>query len=150
VELKIAKDGEILAKGPNVMSGYYKNDQETKSVIDGEGWFHTGDIGKFDDQGFLKITDRKKDLIVSANGKNIAPAAVENSLKLDPYIIEAAVYGDKKSFLTAIIVPDFEKLASILKEKNITADSEEELVKTEAAKLFMLVRVNQAQGSLAS
>ena len=109
IEIRILEDGEILARGPNIMKGYYKKEAETREVMEG-GWFHTGDIGHFDADGFLVITDRKKDLIVTSGGKNVAPQPIENILKLSPYITSAVVLGDRKRFISALIVPNFEKL----------------------------------------
>ena len=109
VEIKIADDGEILAKGPNVMKGYWNRPEETAEALEG-GWFHTGDIGHLDEDDFLFITDRKKDLIVTAGGKNISPQNIENTLKLDKYIEQVAVIGDKRKFVSALIVPTFGEL----------------------------------------
>ncbi|KAB2967702.1 MAG: long-chain fatty acid--CoA ligase [Thermoanaerobaculia bacterium] len=111
VEIRIAEDGEILARGPNIMKGYFGKPDATAEVIDREGWFHTGDIGHLDPDGFLVITDRKKELIVNAYGKNIPPAPIENSLKASRWISQAVVVGDRRQFLCALIVPDFEALA---------------------------------------
>ena len=109
VEVKIAEDGEILTKGPNVTIGYYNNQAATdEAFID--GWFCTGDVGELDNENYLKITDRKKDLIVTAGGKNIAPQHLENLLKMDKYITEVMLYGDRKKFISALLVPDFEKV----------------------------------------
>jgi long-chain acyl-CoA synthetase len=110
IELRIAEDGEILAQGPNIMKGYFGKPEATAEVIDAEGWFHTGDIGQLDDEGFLTITDRKKELIVNAYGKNIAPAPIENALKASRWISQAVVIGDRRQYLAALIVPDFEAL----------------------------------------
>ena len=114
VEIKIAKDGEILAKGPNIMLGYYKNDKATKDVFDKNGWFCTGDIGEIDNDGFLKITDRKKSLIVTSAGKNIAPAPLENAINDSKFIEQSIVIGDKRNFISALIVPNFESVNSYL------------------------------------
>jgi long-chain acyl-CoA synthetase len=110
VEVKIAADGEILARGPNIMKGYWNLPKETAEAIDTEGWFHTGDIGEVDGEGFLRITDRKKELIVNAYGKNIAPAPLENELKSSPFIAQAVVIGDRRKFLSALLVPEFDHL----------------------------------------
>ncbi len=110
VTLRIAEDGEILAQGPNIMSGYWNLPDATAEVIDGAGWFHTGDIGEIDGEGFLRITDRKKELIINAYGKNVAPAPIENALKASRFIGQAVVIGDRRKFLSALLVPDFEVL----------------------------------------
>jgi long-chain acyl-CoA synthetase len=128
VELKIAEDGEILARGPNIMKGYWNNPQATAEVIDQEGWFHTGDIGHVDAEGFLFITDRKKELIVTAGGKNIAPAPIENALKASRFIGQAVVIGDRRKFISALIVPDFETLRPWAKAKGVAFTSDDELV----------------------
>ena len=122
VTLRIAADGEILAKGPNIMKGYYNNPTATAEVIDSEGWFHTGDIGNVDSEGFLAITDRKKEILVNAYGKNIAPAPIENSLKASRWIAQAVVIGDKRQFLSALIVPDFEALRAWGSKNGATGD----------------------------
>jgi len=121
-EIRIAKDGEILARGPQIMKGYWNNEAATREVLDEEGWFATGDIGEVDADGFVKITDRKKDLIITAGGKNVAPQNIENFLKMDEAVEQVAVVGDRRKYLTALIVPNFEWLESFAKGKGIPGD----------------------------
>ena len=125
-ELKVAEDGELLVKGPQVMLGYYNNDQATMEAL-ADGWFKTGDIAKIDEEGFVYIVDRKKELIVTAGGKNIAPQPIENELKLDKYISQAIVFGDRKPYLVAIITPDIENLIDFARGENISYVDIEEL-----------------------
>jgi long-chain acyl-CoA synthetase len=119
VELKIAADGEILGRGPNIAKGYFKKPQATAEVFLPDGWFATGDIGKLDSEGFLYITDRKKDLIVTAGGMNIAPQNIENLLKGDPFISQAMVHGDKRPYPVALITLNPEELAKFAREQGI-------------------------------
>ncbi len=128
VQIKIAEDGEILSKGPNIMKGYWGMEKETAEVIDAEGWFHTGDIGEVDSEGFLRITDRKKELIINAYGKNVAPAPIENSLKGSRFIGQAVVIGDRRKFLSALLVPDFEALKPWAEKQGIATASNEQLI----------------------
>jgi len=109
-EVKIAPDGEVCYRGPNVMKGYWNNEQATRDMIDDDGWLHTGDIGEYSADGFLKITDRKKDIIVLANGKNVSPVPIETKIKNSPFITEVVLIGDKQNTITALIVPNKEKL----------------------------------------
>ncbi len=149
VEIKIAPDGEILAKGPNIMKGYYKKEAETREAFE-DGWLKTGDIGHIDDEGFLVITDRKKDILVTAGGKNVAPQPIENQLKTNPYVGTAVVVGGGRKFISALIVPDFEKLEAYARAKGIPFASRKELVESEEIKSFMLAEVNRATPNLAS
>tara|TARA_B100001989_G_C24539955_1_gene466945 strand:+ start:177 stop:1961 length:1785 start_codon:yes stop_codon:yes gene_type:complete len=128
VKIKIAEDGEILAKGPNIMLGYYNNKEATTEVFDNEGWFHTGDIGIVDKGGRLTITDRKKSIIVTSGGKNIAPAPLENSLLNSSYIEQVLVIGDNRNYLSCIIVPAFDNLKEFLSGLGKDASSNEAII----------------------
>ena len=149
VEVRIAPDGEILAKGPNVMAGYYNKEAETREVFDAEGWFHTGDIGHLDADGFLVITDRKKDLIITAGGKNVAPQLIENLLKRNPYIANAVVVGGKRKFISALIVPNFEKLEEYARQKQIAFASPAELAGRDDIRAFLLEEIDRSTPHLA-
>jgi len=119
VDVKIAEDGEICFRGGNVFKGYFKNPQATAEVLEPDGWMHSGDVGVLDEQGFLKITDRKKDLIITAGGKNIAPQNIENQLKFSPYINDAVVIGDRRKYLVAIIVIDEDNVVKYAQDNKI-------------------------------
>ena len=149
VELKIADDGEILARGPNVMVGYYNNPEATAAVIR-DGWFHTGDIGRLDADGYLSITDRKKELIVTAGGKNVAPQPIEALLKRDPIVAEALLVGDRRRFVSALLVPDFVTLAKRLAVDGLAPGTLEELVRREDVERIFQPIVDQANRELAS
>lgn len=137
VDVKIAQDGEILCKGPNVMLGYYKAPELTKKVIDKDGWFHTGDIGYFTKQGQLKITGRKKLIFKTSFGKYISPQILENKFKESPFIDQMMVVGENQKFPAAIIVPDFENIEAWCKENDIEYISNKHAVNLpEVKKLF--------------
>src|SRR5262249_4684678 len=115
VEIKIADDGEILAKGPNIFQGYYKNDDATREALV-DGWLHTGDLGEFDEDGYLTITGRKKDIIITAGGKNITPANLEGEIRQCQWVSQCVVVGDRRPYLTALITLDPEEVATLAKE----------------------------------
>ena len=148
VEVQIASDGEILTRGPSVMKGYFKNPTATAEAIDSEGWFHTGDIGEIRD-GFIAITDRKKDIIVTAGGKNIAPQPVENLVKTNKFVSQAVMIGDKRRFPSMLIVPNFEQLEDWAKKKGILWTDRAQLVRIPAVKEQMESEVLSACEGLA-
>jgi long-chain acyl-CoA synthetase len=125
VEVKIAPDGEILTRGPHVMKGYFNKPEATAEAIDAQGWFHTGDIGVIDAKGFLTITDRKKDIIVTSGGKNIAPQPIENKLKTNRFFSEVVMVGNRRNFPAALVVPNYDALAAWAKERGISGTREE-------------------------
>jgi len=135
--IKIGEGGEILVKGPQVMKGYYKNEAATREVFTEDGFFRTGDTGEIDDEGYLKITGRIKDIIVTSGGKNISPQNIENSLQASPYIEQVAVIGDNRKYLSALIVPSFENLEKWANEQGISFSSHKDLISNDkVASLF--------------
>jgi len=126
-KVQIAEDGEILVRGPNVMKGYYRMPEESAEALEG-GWFHTGDIGEIDPDGFLRITDRKKDLIVTSSGKNVAPQPIENRLKLIPYFENVVLVGDRRKFIAALIAPNYAALATYARQHGIAFKTHAELI----------------------
>lgn len=148
VEIKIAEDGEILAKGPNIMRGYYNNKKATDEVIDKDGWFHTGDIGMFDPEGHLMITDRKKHLFVSSGGKNIAPQPIENLFLESKFIDQFVLIGDGRMYLTALIVPEFEILKEYAKSKGISFTNERDLVHKDSVRQLFQAEIDRIQKDL--
>src|SRR5438046_5178590 len=129
IEIKIASDAEILLRGPNIATGYFKRPDATAEVFEPSGWFHTGDIGRIDEDGFVFITDRKKDLIVTAGGINIAPQNIENLLKADPFISQAMVYGDRRPFPIALVTLNADELSKFAREKGILSPDPSAVVK---------------------
>jgi len=142
LEVNIAADGEILTRGPHVMAGYYQNQDATREAIDPDGWFHTGDIGELRD-GFLAITDRKKDLIVTAGGKKVAPQPLENKVKTNKYVAQAVMIGDKRKFPSMLIVPNFDQLERWAAKRNIIWTDRAQLLRMPTIQAKMEKEVNQ-------
>ena len=149
VELRIAEDGEILARGPCVMQGYYKKPDATREVLTPDGWFSTGDIGYLDKDNFLFITDRKKDLIKTAAGKFVAPQPIENALKTSPYILNAMVVGDKRKFVSALIVPNATTVAARAAQQSIKFASNKEMVAEPSVRALIEGEVKRLTANLA-
>ncbi len=151
-EIRIAEDGEVLVKGPQVFgrkSGYFRQNDKTEEVFTDDGFFRTGDIGEIDPEGFLKITDRKKELIVTSGGKNIAPHPIEMALNLNMYIDQACVIGDGRKYITALIVPNFELVEEMAREKGLSVDGRADLVRTPEIVAFFDEQVAKVNEGLA-
>jgi long-chain acyl-CoA synthetase len=149
VLIRIAEDGEILAKGPCVMQGYYKGVDATREVIDEQGWFHTGDIGYLDPDNYLFITDRKKDLIKTAGGKFVAPQPIENALKTSPYILNAMIVGDQRRFVVALIVPNAATVSARLQDQGISFASHQDMAAHPAVRSLIEGEVKRLTAHLA-
>ncbi|MBP1678393.1 MAG: Long-chain acyl-CoA synthetase, partial [Bacteroidetes bacterium] len=150
VEVRIAEDGEILSRGPNTMKGYWNNPQATAEVIGKDGWFHTGDIGHIDAEGFIHITDRKKHLFVSSGGKNIAPQPIENLFLSSKYIEQFMLIGDRRMYLTALIVPDFDALKEYADSNGLPYRDNVELAKHPKVNSLIETEINHIQRDLAN
>ncbi|PKL75290.1 MAG: long-chain fatty acid--CoA ligase, partial [Candidatus Melainabacteria bacterium HGW-Melainabacteria-1] len=150
VEVKIAEDGEILARGPNIMKGYYNNDEATKEIIDAQGWLHTGDIGELDAQGHLRITDRKKEIIVMSNGKNVAPQPIESLIKTSSYVEQLVLIGDNRKYISALIVPTIDNLKIKAAELGVSNLDPAALCQDEKVQHFMRAEIDRvSSGHLA-
>jgi long-chain acyl-CoA synthetase len=147
-EVKIAPDGEILVKGPGVFKGYYKNPQATAETLK-DGWLYSGDVGELDGDGFLKITDRKKDLIITAGGKNIAPQNIENQLKFSPYINDAVVIGDRRKYLVALIAIDEENVIKYAQDNKIQFGTYASLTQAPEIKQLVQKEVDKVNKTMA-
>ncbi|MDO9228054.1 MAG: long-chain fatty acid--CoA ligase [Syntrophales bacterium] len=147
-EVRIAEDGEILVRHKAIFKGYYRDEETTREALR-DGWMHTGDVGEIDADGFLKITDRKKDLIITAGGKNIAPQYIENLLKFSPYINDAVVIGDKRKFVSAIIVIDEENVVKYAQDQKIQFTTFASLTRTEEVVRLIQEEVNKVNAQMA-
>ncbi|MGA9724588.1 MAG: long-chain fatty acid--CoA ligase [Candidatus Binatus sp.] len=148
IQVDTAPDGELLLRGPNIMKGYYKLEAETKEAIDENGWLHTGDIAKIDVEGYISITDRKKEIIVLSGGKNISPAYVEGKLTGDKFISQACVIGDRRKHLAALVVPDYENLGDFLAENKLDPKNADALAKSPALRTLVQGRIREINKQL--
>jgi len=142
-------DGELLIKGPQVMKGYYNNEEATREAFTEDGFFRTGDIGEIDGQGYMRITDRKKEILITSGGKNVPPQPIENSFNTDPYIEQVCVVGDNRKYLAALVVPNFLSLEAWAKEQGISWKDHQELVGNEKVRALMEERIAKVNGTLA-
>jgi long-chain acyl-CoA synthetase len=148
-ELRIAADGEILTRGPGTFLGYFKNPEATAETVDAEGWLHTGDVGELDEDGFLAITDRKKDIIITAGGKNISPSEIENKLKVSPYVREAVVIGDQRKYLVALIGIELDTVGDWATRRRIGFTTYADLSSKPEVRELVSEWVEQVNGELA-
>jgi long-chain acyl-CoA synthetase len=150
IELKLAKDGELLVRGPSVFTGYWHKPEADAECFDAEGWFRTGDIGRFDADGFLFITDRKKELLKTSGGKMVAPQPIENKLKNNQLVAHAALVGDKHKFISALIAPNFVALEEWARQQGIESKSRAELVADSRVIALYGQIVREVNGTLAN
>ncbi|MBI4513062.1 MAG: long-chain fatty acid--CoA ligase [Gemmatimonadetes bacterium] len=150
VEVAIAGDGEILTRGPHVMKGYTNRPEDTAQAIDPDGWFHTGDVGDLDENGFLRITDRKKDIIVTAGGKNIAPQPIEDRVRRNPYVSEVLMVADRRPYPVLLVLPNFEALQKWARDRGIDAGDRQHLIGDRRVREFMERQVLDPLADLAS
>lgn len=149
IQLRIAEDGEILIRGRVVFKEYHKNSEATKDAISSDGWFHTGDVGELDAEGFLKITDRKKEIIVTAGGKKIAPQNIENLLKNDPFISQAIIHGDRRKFVSALVTLNPDIVKTYAKQHNLSFSTYEDLIQNPQIYALIKEKIEQKNTQLA-
>jgi len=149
-EIRTAADGEILLRGPHVFRGYHDDPEATREAVDPEGWLHTGDIGVLDEDGFLTITDRKKDIIVTSGGKNIAPQNIENLLKTDKFVSQVFAYGDRRKYITALVTLSMEALLPWAEQNGIVERDPDRLAKHPKVEELMRGRIETLNRELAS
>jgi len=147
-EVKIAEDGEILVRSPSVFKGYYNNPEGTAETLK-DGWLYSGDVGELDEDGYLKITDRKKDIIVTAGGKNITPQYIENKLKFSPYINDAVVIGDRRKFLTSLIMIDEDNVVKYAQDNKIQFSTYRDLTQSDEIIKLIQGEMKQVNDTLA-
>jgi len=150
MEIKLAEDGEILTRGGAVFKGYFKNEEATRETIDDEGWLYTGDVGVWDGE-FLKIVDRKKDIIITSGGKNVSPQEIENKIKISPFIKDAIVIGDKRKFLSALIAIEFDTVSNWALRRNIAHTTYRDLSEKQEVQDLVwkeIIKANEQTSSL--
>jgi long-chain acyl-CoA synthetase len=148
-EMKLSDQGEILVRGTNVIMGYLNQPEKTREAIDGDGWLHTGDVGVVDEDGFFRITDRMKDIIITAGGKNITPSELENELKFSPYITDAVVVGDKRPYLTCLIMIDHENVESYAQERSVPFSDFTSLCRTQEVQALIQSEIDRVNSKFA-
>ena len=149
VECRVAEDGELLVRGPNVFCGYLHDPEATRRTVDEEGWLHTGDIGVMDDDGYLQITGRKKEIIITAGGKNLSPEKIENTLKMSPYIKEVVAIGDRRKFVSALIQIDGDAVGDWASRQEIAFTSFGDLTRRPEVEELVSSEIRKANESLA-
>jgi long-chain acyl-CoA synthetase len=149
IELKIGAEGEILVRGPNVFAGYRKRPDLTAEAIDKEGWLHTGDVGEIDADGYLRITDRIKDILITAGGKNVTPSLIENQLKFSPYISDAVAIGDRKPYLTALVMLDHDNVAQFAQSRAVPFTNYASLARAPEIVALIKAEIETANAKLA-
>jgi long-chain acyl-CoA synthetase len=149
IEIKLADTGEILVRGSNVFAGYLNKPGETAAAIDGQGWLHTGDVGVLEPDGYLRISDRLKDVMITAGGKNVTPSEIENQLKASPFISDAVVIGDKRPFLSALVMIDLENVARFAQDQRVPFTNYASLCASEAVQGLIQREIETANAKLA-
>jgi len=147
-EVKLSPEGEILLRGPHVFMGYYKQPEKTAETLK-DGWLHTGDVGTIDNEGYVRITDRMKDIIITAGGKNITPSEIENQLKFSPYISDAVVIGDKRKFLSCLIMMDYDNVASYAQAANVPFTDFASLCRAQEVKDLIWAEIEKVNANFA-
>ena len=149
-ELRISQEGEILVRGPHVFLGYHNKPERTRDAIDAAGWLHTGDIGVIDNEGFVRITDRKSDIIITSGGKNVTPSEIENKIKFSPYVTDAIVIGDRRNYLTCLIMIDHDNVAKFAQDRKINFTDYKSLTNLPEIKELIWAEVEKVNATLAN
>jgi long-chain acyl-CoA synthetase len=150
VDIRIAEDGEIVMRGPALFMGYFKNEQSTRDTIDDSGWLHTGDVGEMDADGYVTITDRKKDILITSGGKNISPSWIENKLKVSPYVRESIVIGDRRKYVTALIGIELDTVGDWATRKGLAFTTYRDLSEKSEVRILIGEWVEEVNRSLSN